>query len=580
MKRNKILLGFEVGTGERVEIPLSHSVITGLTNESGKTTAVMGIIKRSGLKAIILKTKIGEKAITEGNIIPPFYKENFDWEYASELLEASRKEKLKFERSWIIKYSKNATNLLEFKRNIDNALAEGKLRELDKSVLITLQAYLDKILPELQYAPLSKTLDIKEGINIMDLERFKEETQAIIIKSVLEEVLNKEKNVITVLPECWRYLPERLGNPVKRPAEALIRQGATNNNFLILDSQDVTGISKTILKQVSNWVLGYQREINEINRTLDQIPLPKKSKPKSEDIATLKLGQFFVATSDFVKKVYAQPTWMDEKTAKNIAMGKIKVESIEQPIQIAPYQIISKQEEKAGLTQNTIEKSAIDFQKKLNELREDFISNRNDFFNKFQQINETISKIYSDLFTIKNTNNQKIDEDEIVMRILQKMPVNNSKPTSLIDTEAIIKEVIARVPKTAGSVTYEVSPLEKIKKDFLIEAKNKIISDISSLSNDAKKTLKYLEGQGRGCKTSEIAIKGFLLSSGGGGSADRINKSIKELISFSITFKDKGGTTFGKLKDRIKELVLVHGATEEEIEQVYNHVLMNIIGEK
>ena len=46
----------------------------------------MGLIQRSGLKAIIIKTKIGEKAITEGTIIPPFYKENFDWEYASELL--------------------------------------------------------------------------------------------------------------------------------------------------------------------------------------------------------------------------------------------------------------------------------------------------------------------------------------------------------------------------------------------------------------------------------------------------------------------------------------------------------------
>jgi hypothetical protein len=314
--RTKIKIGYEMDTGNIVEIPLSHSVITGLTHESGKTTCVMGIIKRSGLRAIILKTKIGEKAITEGNLIPPFYKESFDWEYASELLESSRKEKLKFERSWIIKYSKNATNLLEFKRNIDNALAEGKLRELDKSVLTTLQAYLDKILPELQYAPLSKTLDIKEGINIMDLERFKEETQAIIIKSVLEEVLNKEKNVLVVLPECWRYLPEKMGNPVKRPAEALIRQGATNNNFLILDSQDITGISKTILKQVSNWILWYQRELNEIERTLNQIPLSKKSKPKSEDIATLKLGQFYVATSDSVKKVFSQPTWMDDKTAK------------------------------------------------------------------------------------------------------------------------------------------------------------------------------------------------------------------------------------------------------------------------
>ena len=378
MTKKQIKFGFELKTGKEISIPLAHTVVTGLTNESGKTTAIMGLIKRSGLKACIIKTKIGEKAISEGSIIPPFYKESFDWEYASELLESSRKEKLKFERSWIIKYSKTATNLLEFKRNIDNALAEGKLRELEKSVLITLQAYLEKILPELQYAPLSKTLDIKEGINIMDLERFKEETQSLIIRSILEEVLNKEKNTLIVLPEAWRYLPERISTPVKRPAEAFIRQGATNNNFLIIDSQDITGISKTILKQVSVWVLGYQREINEISRTIDQVPLPKKSKPKPEDIATLKLGHFFVATSEFTKKVYSQPSWMDDATAKNIALGKINIEDVEQPLHLVPYQIVTKKQE---IIQS--ERPSTDFSKKLNELREDFISNRNDFFNKF-----------------------------------------------------------------------------------------------------------------------------------------------------------------------------------------------------
>lgn len=579
MKRNKIKFGYEIGTGKEVEIPISHTVITGLTNEAGKTTALVGFTGRSGLRTIIFKTKIGEKAITEGALIPPFYKENFDWEYAAELLEASRKEKLKFERSWIIRYSKNANNLLEFKRNIDNALAEGKLRELDKSVLISLQAYLDKIIPELTYAPLSKTLDIRDGINIMDLERFKEETQGIIIKSVLEEVLNKEKNVFVSIPECWKYLPEKLGNPVKRPAEAFIRQGATNGNFLILDSQDITGVSKSILKQVSNWILGYQTEINEIKRTLDQIPLSSKSKPKPEEIATLKTGQFFVVTSEFVKKCYAQPFWLNDKKAKDVSLGKIKVEDLEQPQHIAPYQIISKEEEKIGITQIGMEKSVIDFQKKINELREDFISNRNDFFTKFSQINETISAIYQELYKLK-TDKQVINEDEIVMRVLQKMPIkadfSPQTSHSNFDKETLIKEILSRVP-ASGEKVYNIAPLEKIKKDFLKEAKDKILSDISNLSNDAKKTLKYLESKGSGSKTAEICIKGFLYPQGGARYADKINKSIKELELILVAFKDKGGTTYGKLKNRIKEITLIHEATEGEIEQVYSHILLEML---
>lgn len=569
MKRTKIKFGYEIKTGKEIDIPISHTVITGLTNESGKTTAVMGLIKRSELKALIIKTKIGEKAITEGSIIPPFYKENFDWEFASELLEASRKEKLKFERSWIIRYSKTATNLLEFKRNIDNALTEGKLRELDKSILITLQAYLDKILPELQYAPLSKTLDIKDGINIMDLERFKEETQTIIIRSVIQEVLNKEKNVLIVIPECWKYLPERLNTPVKRPAEAFIRQGATNNNFLILDSQDITGISKSILKQVSNWILGYQREFNEIKRTLDQIPLPKKTKPEPKDIATLKLGQFFVATSEFVKKAYAQPSWIDNITARNIALGKINIEDVEQPLHIAPYQIVTKKQEILP----SIERPSTEFSKKINELREDFISNRNDFFNKFAQINETISKIYSELFLLKQQKTN-INEDEIVMRVLQKLPLTQTG--SNINKEEIIVEVLAKIPKQAGSAVYEVAPLEAIKKRFLNEAKDKIISDVQNCSQDAHKTLKYIETQDKGVTTNEIVNKGFFLKSGGGNNQKIVN-ALKELENIFVIRRDKGGKSFPRLSDRIKELLQTQKATNEEIENVYNHILANLL---
>lgn len=575
MKRTKIKFGYELKSGKEVEIPMSHTVITGLTQEAGKTTAIMGLIKRSGLRALIIKTKIGEKAITEGSIIPPFYKDTFDWEYAVELLESSRKEKLKFERSWIIKYSKTANNLLEFKKNIDDALAREKMRELEKSVLITLQAYLEKILPELQYAPLSKTLDIKEGINVMDLERFKEETQTLVIRSVLNEVLLREKNTIIVIPEAWRYIPEKVNSPVKRPAEAFIRQGATNNNYLWIDSQDITGVSKVILKQVSNWILGYQREKNEIERTLDQIPINKKNKPKTEEIATLKLGQFFVATSDFTVKAYAQPSWMEDSIAKKISTGKINISSVEQPTHIAPYQIIQKQaeiKEDNGITNKEVEL----LPKKINELREDFISNRNDFFNKFQQINETTSKIFEEIYKIKNESN-KINEDEIVMRVLQKIPINNQNSNSVIDKESIIKEVIARVPKSAGSVTYEVAPLEKIKKEFLQESKDKILLDISKLSNNAKKTLKYLESKGIGCSTSEICMNGFLYSQGSGGYAKIVNDAMKELSTYLIAEKDKGGTNYGKLKNRIKFLLEGHEATDQEINNLYQHILMEML---
>ncbi len=565
--KQEIKLGYEIRTGKEVLIRPAHLVVTGITQESGKTTTLQALIKRGKFRAIIFKTKIGEKGITEGTIIPPYYKDEFDWEYAAELLESSRKEKLKFERSWIIKYSKTAKNLLEFKANIDNALAKEKIRELEKSVLITLQAYLEKILPELQYAPLSKTLDLQEGINIMDLERFKEETQSLIIRSVLAEVLKHYKNTIIIIPEAWKYLPERLGSPVKRPAEAFIRQGATNNNFLWIDSQDITGVSKSILKQVSNWILGYQREINEIKRTLDQIPLPNRKKPKPEDIASLQTGHFFVATSQFIKKVYVQPIWVKDKTAKLIALGKKKVENLEQPQLLAPYSI---QAQKVGFEPTQArEKLSLD----LSPIKKELIELRNDFFNKIQEQQQAITKVYSELFALKNQPKQEIDTDEIISKVLQKVTISNN---TQINEEELISKVLARVPKVAGAVTYEVAPLKKIKKDFLEEAKTKILNDINTLNSEEKKALKYIETQGKGIKANELITRCFLQKDGGGARV-KASKTLSSLNNIEVIRKDVGGVSFPRLKDRIKELLERHDATEQEIEQVYNHILMEML---
>lgn len=576
--RNKVVFGYEIGSGKEVQIPVSHTVITGITNESGKTTAVMGFIKRSGLRAIVFKTKIGEKAIAGGTIIPPYYKEIFDWEYMVELLEMDRKEKLKFERPWIIKYSKRATNMLEFKTIVDDVLAkdasgEKKLRELEKSVLITLQAYVDKILPELKYAPLSKTLDIRDGINIMDLEQFKETTQTIIIRSVLNEVLRHEKNILIIIPECWRYLPERISTPVKRPAEAFIRQGATNNNFLILDSQDVTGVAKSILKQVSCWILGLQKEKNEIQRTLDQIPLSKESKPAKKDIPTLDLGQFYVVTSEFTKKCYAQPMWVDDKSAIRIAKGELGVAGLEPPVILAPNQIIVPEQK----TKNAESVPNIEATKKINELRADFLSNRSDFFEKFRQMDEKFSKVYGDIYKLNNEKTT-INEDEIVVRVLQKMPVgSNLISQTPFNKEELISEILARIPRQAGSVTYTVAPLEKIKKDFLERAKQKIISDVSSLDDEQKKILKFVEAQNKGCSQTHILSKCLFVSATSGGTRKRISDKCRVMANLELVRTDKNTTVYPCLKDRIKSLMGIHDAKQEEIEQVYNHILMEII---
>jgi type IV secretory pathway VirB4 component len=58
----KIMLGFEVGTGKEVQMSLHHTVITGMTQLSGKTTTLEAIISRANRRAIAFKTKRGGRA--------------------------------------------------------------------------------------------------------------------------------------------------------------------------------------------------------------------------------------------------------------------------------------------------------------------------------------------------------------------------------------------------------------------------------------------------------------------------------------------------------------------------------------
>ncbi len=428
-------------------------------------------------------------------------------------------------------------------------------------------AYLDKILPELQVSRFSNMLDLHDGINIIDLERYSVEVASLIIKSVLDTVLKEFKNTIIVVPEAWKFIPQDSGNPCKKSLISFIRQGATNGNYVWIDSQDITGTDKTPLKQISTWILGYQSEINEIKRTLDQIPLPKKSKPKTEDISRLPLGHFYVVFKEFTKKVYVQPIWLEKEVAIEIAKGEKAVEEIKRPEKLVPFKI--EPDHKRGKpTEPIVELRAI------KDIEGKVIQTRTDFFDKITQIQEMISNLSAEILEIKSAPKKETNTDEIVSLVLQKMPLNNLAP---VNEESIVSKVLERVPKTPGTATYEVAPLEKIRKDFMEEAKNKILSDIKILDEEQKKILKFVETQGKGCNQTMILSKCLFVSATSGGTRTRISKKCKDMTNAEIMRMDKNTVCYSYLKERIKILLGTHQASDQEIEQIYSHIMMEML---
>lgn len=564
-----IKLGYEVGTAKEINIPESHLIVTGLTQMAGKTTTLESLIKRSKKKAIVFRTKVGEKSFLSGAIIPPYFKDRSDWQFIQGLVEATIKERLRsFERAKIIQICKmtSGNSLFEFKKKVDERLGETKINNFEKDILTNLQAYLEIVLPKLQSITFSSTLDLNEGLNIIDLERFSRdpEVQSLIIRSVLEEVLYKFKNTIIVIPEAWKFIPQSRGNPCKLMVEEFIRQGATNKNFLWIDSQDMTGVDKTPLKQISEWILGYQSEKNEVKHTLDQLPIPKSSKPKEDDIMSLGTGVFYYASRDITTKVYVQPFWLDDEKSKQIALGELKVSEIDVPQDIKQYKISIKKDENQQLDTQETEKR---FNKELTEMR-------TDFFNKIEDIQEQLNKAFTGIYDIKNSN-KEIDIDLIIGKVLQKIPTNNNPTSPTIDIDSIVQKVMSKVQ--TGQIVYEVSPIEKIKKDFIQTAKEKILQDVSTISEDAKKLLKYLESRTIAVTINELCVKCFLMKQSGGNYGQVVNNAGKELIENNLGEKQTNGRFKGLLKKRITELLQIHESTDIEINNLYDHIIMEIL---
>jgi hypothetical protein len=355
-----ILLGWEIGTGKRVEIPdTGHLAWFGQTQLSGKTTALEAIAFRGELKAVAFITKQGEGGFLTGRMIPPYFSEPTNdeeqplWRWVKSILEASQQRKMNFEESWIIRACEDprqAKTLADVHANIKSLLGgEGEYVEkgrgkkkkkewkysrkpvtgMNAGIYTSLKAYFDIVMPQLARLPYTKKLVLGPGLNVMNLQEYATETQALVIRSVMEWVYLHEENVRVIVPEAQDFVPQGKNSPVKMACETLVRKAGANRNFMWLDSQDMAAVDKFALRACSIVGIGVQTEMHEIDRSLATIFTPAL---RPIDIARLKIGEFFVRTSEArVQKCYVQPAWMDSEVhAQAIARGEETVSSARQ----------------------------------------------------------------------------------------------------------------------------------------------------------------------------------------------------------------------------------------------------------
>src|SRR5579864_3248404 len=152
------------------------------------------------------------------------------------------REKKKFERPWIVKACQGTSSLAQVQERLPELEAKAK-NALSKDMYMMLGVYLAKVVPLIRKLPRSNTVELaRYGLSVMHLEMYPEELQMLVVASTLEWIHSYERDVITIIPEAWKFVPQGRNTPVKVVAERLAREGAGIKNYLWIDSQDLAGV--------------------------------------------------------------------------------------------------------------------------------------------------------------------------------------------------------------------------------------------------------------------------------------------------------------------------------------------------
>jgi len=330
MRMGEILVGFEVGTGEPVYIDPDHMLVTGLTQQTGKTTTLNALIIRSGRRAVAFRTKRGEIEMDVARRLQPFYREPrrrgrmIDWMYVKELLGAALERSMDWHEEWIMRACEGAASLGEVYANI-KVLQEESSRAFDKGQYLRLEKYFEIILPQLEQREWATSLPLVRGVNLMDLEDLSYEMQCLVIERTMDHVLSRMRDVIVVLPEARKFIPLTRKTPVTGTAVRMAAEGAVLDLDLWVDSQTYSSVNNEVRKQCGTQIHGFQTDNNEANTIRDLLG----KRWGSEVVKGLRLGHFLVKTKD--KRhvhVYVLPAGVPMEMGRRVAVGELRPEAV------------------------------------------------------------------------------------------------------------------------------------------------------------------------------------------------------------------------------------------------------------
>lgn len=574
MNAREIHLGYELGTGEPVAIPVNHLAITGQTQMSGKTTTLEALISRSGLRAVAFVTKRAEGAFRTGRKMPAYFRERADWRFVEAVVEATMRERMKRERSWIMRASKGARTLADVQRNVRAQLE--KARGYAGDMYMLLDEYLKIVIPQVERLRYTDTLTLESGLNIMDLGGYSSELQSLVIRSVLEWVYERETGVIVVIPEAWEFLPQKRGSPVKLAAVEYVRKGAGAKNYLWLDSQDLAGVDAEVRKQIIVWILGVQREANEVKRTLAHIP-GGAPKPTVAEVMELERGQFIACFGKAVRRVYVQPAWMTAEDAQGSATSGFlpvtvaELEMVDHRAGVSATDVMAtvgivdeeqddEEDEMSAEERAGYEKQIAELRRQLKQAQDGDAASTRDA----ERLHGRVTELEREAASFKEAATAIA-----VLRKILHVPATAAAGNGAVDLDAMVTEVLRRMPAGGGAV-YQVAPVEKLRKDYQQRETERILAGIAALPVLQRDMLAIAEMG----TISQPAMVARLGKKWGGW----FQRELTVLTEGGWVTSTKGHGISTQLRSKIATDLAHYGASEEEIEATYQAVMAVVAG--
>lgn len=303
-----------ISNGDRVSIPLFHTLIAGQTQLSGKTTTIKALAPEASevedVSVLIFDTKPTGQEYPEYPQIPVCYQHTTDSLVLMGLLESIFRRRLTPYYSTLNRLTDNAQTLEDMRSNAVK-MEETARSGFVKDACHTLADLLRRLIAEIEGIEMVPILVSRKGVHVMAINRLSIEAQQLVLKTAFEQGIrgSNHANKIFIIDESWRFLPEGYSSACKRAVQDMITQGAKTKRFVWLATQFLAPTDKDPLKGMPLKLLGRQDHTTEIEHTLKLIPEGKRTY-QPEDIMRLKKGEFiYVNMEGYAKKVYVTPPW-------------------------------------------------------------------------------------------------------------------------------------------------------------------------------------------------------------------------------------------------------------------------------